>query len=95
VTYADGFGLGLAFDPEVFSSCWTFASYGGWRGLETLIMEPCTGYPVNLAAGMSAGTHRTLQPGQTVETTVTAVPYSGLSAVTAVRPDGVVEGVRR
>ena len=93
VTYGDGIGLGLAFDPAVFTSCWTFASYGGWRGHEVLIMEPCTGYPVSLAEGLAAGTHRTLQPGQTLETTVTAVPYSGLSAVTAVRPDGVVEGV--
>ena len=44
---------------------------------------------------LEAGTHRILQPGQTVETSVTAVPYSGFSAVTAVRPDGVVEGVAR
>lgn len=95
VTYADGSGLGLAFDHEVFSSCWTFASYGGWRSQEVLILEPCTGYPVGLAEGIAAGTHRILQPGQTVETSVTAVPYSGFSAVTAVRPDGVVEGVAR
>ena len=95
VTYADGTGLGLAFDHEVFSSCWTFASYGGWRGQEVLILEPCTGYPVSLAEGIAAGTHRILQPGQTVETSVTAVPYSGFSAVTAVHPDGVVEGVTR
>lgn len=92
VTYADGGGLGLAFDPEVFPSCWTFASYGGWRGLEMLILEPCTGYPISLKGGMAAGTHRTLQPGQSVETTVTAVPYSGFSTVSAVRPDGTVEG---
>lgn len=92
VTYADGVGLGLAFDAEAFPSCWTFASYGGWRGLEVLILEPCTGYPVSLAEGVAAGTHRTLQAGQTVQTTVTAVPYRGFSAVTAVHPDGSVEG---
>jgi hypothetical protein len=95
VTYADGVGLGLAFDSEVFPSCWTFASYGGWRGLEVLVLEPCTGYPVSLAEGMAKGTHRTLQPGQSVEATVTAVPYSGLAAVTAVHPDGTVEGSSR
>jgi hypothetical protein len=95
VTYADGVGLCLAFDPEVFSSCWTFASYGGWRGLDVLILEPCTGYPASLAEGIAAGTHRTLQPGQVVETTVTAIPYSGLSSVTAVGPDAVVEGIAR
>ena len=78
VTYADGQGLGLAFDAEVFPSCWTFASYGGWRGLEVLILEPCTGYPVSLADGVAKGTHRTLQQGQSVESTVTAVPFSGL-----------------
>jgi Domain of unknown function (DUF5107) len=95
VTYADGGGLGLAFDAEVFPSCWTFASYGGWRGLEVLILEPCTGYPVSLAEGVAAGTHRTLQPGQTVQTAVIAVPYRGFSAVTAVHPDGTVEGSAR
>jgi hypothetical protein len=95
VTYADGGGLGLAFDPEVFPSCWIFASYGGWRGLEVLVLEPCTDYPGGRTEGVAAGPHRTLRPGQSVETTVTAVPCSGFSAVTAVRPDGTVEGSAR
>lgn len=92
LTNDDGTGIGLAFDRQVFSTCWTFASYGGWRGLEVLILEPCTGYPVQMSDGIAAGTHRTLQAGECVETSVTAVLYSGRSAVTAVRPDGTVEG---
>jgi hypothetical protein len=95
VTYADGTGLGLAFDPEGFPSCWIFASYGGWRSLEVLVLEPCTGYPASLQDGVAAGTHRTLQPGHSVETTVTAVPYAGVREVTSVRADGTVKGSMR
>ncbi|MGZ4574308.1 MAG: hypothetical protein ACXVXY_04815 [Mycobacteriaceae bacterium] len=94
VTYADGTGIGLAFDPEVFRSCWTFASYGGWRGAEVLVLEPCTGYPVSLADGLASGTHRILRAGEVIETTVALVVYDGMSEVTSVALDGQVAGVR-
>jgi hypothetical protein len=95
VTYEDGSGLGLAFDPEVFRSCWLFASYGGWRGLEVLILELCTGHPVSVAAGVERGTHQILLPGGVIETTVTAVAYTGMAEVSGVAADGTVRGVRR
>lgn len=95
VTYEDGSGLGLAFDPEVFRSCWLFASYGGWRGLEVLILEPCTGHPVSVAAGVEQGTHQILPPGGVIETTVTAVAYTGMAEVSGVTADGTVRGMRR
>lgn len=94
VTYEDGAGLGLAFDQDVFRSCWLFASYGGWRGLEVLVLEPCTGYPVSVTEGIGQGTHQILPPGGVVETTVTAVVYAGMAEVSSVAPDGTVEGVR-
>jgi DNA-binding transcriptional ArsR family regulator len=66
-------GLGLIFDLAIFPSCWTFASYGGWQDLHVLVLEPCTGYPLSVAAGAGAGTHRMLAAGQILETDVTAV----------------------
>lgn len=94
VTYQDGTGLGLAFDPTVFRSCWTFASYGGWRGAEVLVLEPCTGYPVSVADGIAAGTHQVLPAGSVIETSMTLVAYEGMSQVTNVDPHGRVEGTR-
>lgn len=93
LTHPDrGVGLGLAFDTAQVPSCWVFASYGGWRGLHTLVLEPCTGYPASLAQGLAQGTHRTLPAGGTFETEVTAVLYEGLSQVTSVGRDGAVRG---
>ncbi len=60
----DGTALTLAFDRSVFPSCWTFASYSGWRGLEVVVLEPSTGWPVSVLAGIAAGTHRTLAPAR-------------------------------
>jgi hypothetical protein len=92
VSYPDGSGLGLAFDPDVFRSCWTFASYGGWRGHEVVILEPCTGHPVSVGAGIAAGTHQTLAPSATIETALTMVAFQGISEVTGIDPSGVVAG---
>lgn len=93
LTQADGTGLGLAFDPEVFRSVWTFASYGGWRGLQVAILEPCTGYPISLADGIATGTHQVLPAGSTISTSLTAAVFSGLSGVSSVSPNGTVMGV--
>lgn len=94
VTYQDGTGIGLAFDPNVFRSCWTFASYGGWRGLEVLVLEPCTGYPVSVAAGIQAGTHQVLRAGDVIETSMAVVIYEGMDEVTHVGRAGRVDGIR-
>jgi hypothetical protein len=85
-------GLGLAFDLAILPSCWTFASYGGWQGLDVLVMEPCSGYPLRVAEGIRTGTHRTLAAGQTIETDVTAVVLQGLRSVAGASAAGVVEG---
>jgi galactose mutarotase-like enzyme len=85
-------GFGLAFDPAVLPSCWTFASYGGWRNLNTLILEPCTGYPLSVNEGAAAGTHQTLKAGASLETEIVAVVYEGLSEVASIDRDGRVTG---
>jgi hypothetical protein len=94
VTRADGTGVALAFDTDVFSSCWLFATYGGWRGLNTLVLEPCTGVPVSVSAGHQAGTHRELAPGERMESTMVAAAYDGMAEVTSVDLDGRIDGRR-
>ena len=87
-----GIGLGLAFDTVVFRSCWLFAAYGGWRKLNTVVLEPCTGYPVSVQQGIEAGTHRLLASGQSIQCEVIATIYTGLKSVTKISTDGDVTG---
>ena len=61
----------------MFRSCWIFASYGGWREHEVVVLEPCTGYPVSVQDGVAAGTHQILEPGSCVETELTALVLDG------------------
>lgn len=68
-----GSGLTLQWDHATLPSCWLFASYGGgWRGLDVLVLEPCTGYPLSVAAGVAAGTHQVLPAGASMEWSMTA-----------------------
>jgi galactose mutarotase-like enzyme len=68
-----GTGLTLTWDPADLPSCWTFASYGGgWRGLDVLVLEPCTGHPLSVLDGVAAGTHQVLAAGATREWSLTA-----------------------
>jgi hypothetical protein len=59
------------------------------------ILEPCTGYPVSVSDGVSAGTQRILPAGAVIETDLTAVVYSGLASVTSVSIDGGIAGEAR
>jgi galactose mutarotase-like enzyme len=70
---AAGSGLTLTWDPAELPSCWTFASYGGgWRGLDVLVLEPCTGHPLSVLDGVAAGTHQVLPAGATRAWSLTA-----------------------
>lgn len=55
----------LRFPRELFTSVWIFASFGGWRDLETLILEPCTTPQLSLAESAKAGQCLHLEPGET------------------------------
>ncbi|MDQ3655930.1 MAG: aldose 1-epimerase family protein [Chloroflexota bacterium] len=79
----EGVGFGLAFDPILLNSVWIFGSYGGWRGLNTVILEPCTGYLANLEAAIANRSVLTLAPHSTVETTLTASVLDGEAGITA------------
>ncbi len=85
---ATGLSCALQFDSAVFRSCWLFASYGGWRNYNVAVLEPCTGYPFNFEAMKAAGQHRTLAPGETLETGVRFLVQEGLSSVGSVDPSG-------
>ncbi|HVZ83507.1 MAG TPA: hypothetical protein VG893_07500 [Terracidiphilus sp.] len=78
----------LRFDPSVFSSCWLFASYGGWRDMNVAVLEPATGYPFNLRTMVESGRARTLAPGETLQTTVTFAMQEGLSSIGGVTQEG-------
>jgi len=60
----------LRFDPQVFRSVWLFASFGGWRELEMLVLEPCTAWPMSLVEAAAAGQCLRLDAGERLETTV-------------------------
>jgi hypothetical protein len=83
-------GFGLVFDPSVFPVIWLWLVYGGWRGYYHGMAEPWTGYPSALADAVAAGRARTLEPGETLETEVTAVVYGGVASVSRLEGDGSV-----
>lgn len=78
VTYPDeGIGFGLTFDPKVLTSVWVFATFSGWRDLQTIILEPCTGFYASLDRAIAEGAVLHLEPGEELETTVTASVLNG------------------
>lgn len=83
-----GLSCALQFDAAVFPSCWLFASYGGWRSYNVAVLEPCTGYPLNFDAMKAAGRHRSLAPGETLETDVQFLVQEGLRSVGSVDSSG-------
>jgi hypothetical protein len=80
----------LRFDPKVFSSCWLFATYGGWRDLNVAVLEPATGYPFQMQAMIDRGQARTLLPGENLETTVLFAVQEGLKSIGGVEEDGTI-----
>jgi len=84
----------LRFDPEVFSSCWLFATHGGWRDLNVAVLEPATGYPFKMQAMIDNGSARQLAPGESLETQVLFSVQEGLSSIGGVEPDGRILAAR-
>ena len=85
---ASGLSCGLQFDSAVFPCCWLFATYGGWRNYNVAVLEPCTGYPINFEAMKAAGRHRTLNPGETLQTEVRFLVQEGLKSVSSIDTAG-------
>lgn len=85
---ANGLASALRFDPEVFSSCWLFASHGGWRNLNVAVLEPATGYPFQIQSMIDASRARWLAPGESLETTVLFTTQESIQSVKDVDADG-------
>lgn len=60
-----------AFDTAIFPYAWYFATYGGWNGLYTGVLEPASAVPCSLGASIKNGTCTTLAPGAELNTLVT------------------------
>lgn len=58
----EGWSFRMKFPKEIFRSVWVFASFGGWRDLEVLILEPCTTPTLSLAESAAARTCLHVEP---------------------------------
>lgn len=85
---ATGLACGLQFNSQIFSCCWLFATYGGWRNYNVAVLEPCTGYPLNFEAMKAAGRHRVLAPGESLRTQTRFIVQEGLRCVGAMDASG-------
>ncbi len=68
-----GAGLSFAYewDVNIFPYAWLFASYAGFLGHYTVILEPCTAMPMSVNAAAAKRQCSRLEPGETLETRVT------------------------
>lgn len=83
-------GFGVVFDPDLHRCVWQWMAYGGFRGWYHAIVEPWTAPQPSLADARTAGTARTLAPGEALESEMTGVLYSGVASVGALDASGVV-----
>ena len=74
---AENWRFAVEFPKDVFPTVWIFASFGGWRDHEVLILEPCTTWPKNLSESIPLGHAVKLVPGEsiTAEISVRAGAY--------------------
>ena len=66
----DGVAVRCDFDTQVFPCAWVFASFGRLNGSRTLIMEPCTNYPLGLDDAVKAKCCAHLDAGESLATEV-------------------------
>jgi uncharacterized protein DUF5107 len=72
---AQNLRFAYSFDRKVFPYAWLFASYGGFNGHFTAILEPCTAMPISVNQAAAKQQCSRLRPGQILETAVTI--YAG------------------
>jgi len=85
-------GFGLSFPTNIFPNLWLFRTFGGWRGLYTLILEVSNSLSFDLALARRSGRCGHLDAGQSIEAEIKAVAYSGYESIERVNPDGSVQG---
>lgn len=89
-------GFGMRWDKNLFPVVWLWEVFGGgwgypWYGRTyNLALEPWTSWPGGMENAMRKGTTARIGPEQSIETSFTAVAYSGVSRVERIEPDGSV-----
>jgi hypothetical protein len=68
-----GRAIRLYYPLDVFPFTWLFITYGGWRGLYTIVLEPCTNMPKDLEEAHRRGQSLVLAPKTTFECSVRVV----------------------
>jgi len=68
-----GASLRMSFDLATLPFVWLFLSYGGWRGLYTAVLEPCSNLPKDLDSAVASGRSASLAPDEEFTTSVTVV----------------------
>ena len=58
------------FDLDVMPYAWIFASFGGFEGHYTIILEPCTTMPISVTEAVRLGQCSVLEPGEAIDTRV-------------------------
>jgi galactose mutarotase-like enzyme len=71
----DGSGILFDFPLESCPCLWLWLVYGGWRGYHHVIVEPWTGYPVNLEQAVKDGRASQLLPGKTFAVKIRCTTY--------------------
>lgn len=84
-------GFGLVFPTHIFSSVWLFMTFGGWRGLSTVVLEPCTAVPKDLREAIRLGTCSHLEPHESMDAEVMAVAFGDTMRFRRIAEDGTVE----
>lgn len=72
-----GASLRMRFSPLELPFVWLFLSYGGWRGVYTAVLEPCSNFPKDLSEAVRSGRSARLEPGQEFQTEI-SVTLAGL-----------------
>lgn len=71
-----GIGILYEFPLERCPHLWLWLVYGGWRGYHHAVVEPWTGYPVNLDQAVKDGRANRLFPGTKFAVTVRCTTYT-------------------
>jgi galactose mutarotase-like enzyme len=82
--------VALKFDTAVFSTCWLFATHGGWKDLNVAVLEPATGYPFRLQSMIENGQAQWLAPGESLSTEVLFAVKPGLKSIGGVDSTGAI-----
>src|SRR5207248_5209630 len=67
---SEGLEFAYHFDTRLFPYAWLFASYGGFLGHYTVVLEPCTAMPISVNGAARKSQCSVLKPGETLETRV-------------------------